>query len=85
MRHFVRYWDVSYERTGLYHPVVTFKRSVVIQYHYHYRVRRDVCMCVCLTWQQRRHIQPSVLCSLPPENAMANCVRWPPSSPHINL
>ena len=83
MRHFVLFWDVSYERSDLYHAMVSFKRSVVIQYHYHYRVRRD-CVCVCLTWQQRRHSQPSLLCSLPSENAMANCVRWPQYSPHIN-
>ena len=82
MRHSVRYWDVSYERTGSYHAVVSLKRSVGIKYHYDYRVRRDV--CVCLMYQQRYHIQPSLLYSLPSENVMANCVRWPQSYPHIN-
>ena len=62
------------------------KRSVVIHYHYHYRVGRDMCVCVCmcLTWQQRCHIESSLLRSLPSENIMAKCVRWPQSSPHSN-
>ena len=42
MRHSMRYWDVSYERTGSYHASVSLKRYVVVHYHYYYRVRRDV-------------------------------------------
>ena len=76
----MRYWDVSYVRTGWYHAVVSLKRSVVIQYHYHYRVRHDVCVCVCVSYLAAA---PPHL-AVPSENVMANCVKWPQSSPHID-